>query len=233
MRCIITDDEPFALKGIKSYVEKIDFLQLVGTCEDALQLNSLLKQQPADLLFLDIEMPLLSGIDFLQQLINPPMVVFTTAYEHYALKGYELNVVDYLVKPIPFERFLKAANKAYDLFRSQSQVTPEPDFLFVKVDDKLIRVEHDAILYMEARENYVMIYTTTQKLLVHITLKSIAEQLPASQFIQCHKSYVVNTRAVVQVEGNVLFLGNAHIPMSKILRDEVINRIVNNRLVKK
>src|ERR1044071_2009531 len=129
IKCIIIDDEPMARKGLQGYVEKIDFLELAGICAEAVQLNSLLKQQPADLLFLDIEMPYITGIDFLQQSSHPPKVIFTTAYEQYAIKGYDLDILDYLLKPISFERFLKAANKAYDYFRSK-QADDHP-YLFV------------------------------------------------------------------------------------------------------
>ena len=128
IKCVITDDEPVARRGLKNYIDKIDFLELVGVCEDAIQLNSLLRQQPVDLLFLDIEMPYVSGIDFLKNYPNPPKVIFTTAYERYAISGYELDVLDYLLKPISFERFLKAANKAYDFFTQQ--LSPVQVFAF-------------------------------------------------------------------------------------------------------
>ncbi|MGN6418017.1 MAG: LytR/AlgR family response regulator transcription factor [Pseudobacter sp.] len=232
IRCIITDDEPIARKGLQGYISKVNFLSLSGVCEDALQLNGLLKQQPADLLFLDIEMPYLSGIDFLKNASNPPRVIFTTAYDQYALKGYELDVLDYLLKPISFERFLKAANKAYDYFRLLQRAEPA-DFVFVKADNKLEKVFYADILFAEAMENYVGIYTRERKLIIHSTLKALQESLPAGQFIQPHKSYLANLEAIRAIEGNILHIEQYQVPVSKYLRDAVMEKIINNRLLKK
>lgn len=225
--CIITDDEPLARKGLQGYVEKIAFLQLVGVCEDVLQLNTLLRQQPVDLLFLDIEMPYVSGIDFLRQAAHPPKVIFTTAYEQYAIRGYELDVLDYLLKPIPFERFLKAANKACDYFQlaRPGDAAGEKDHLFVKTDSRLEKVRFAEILFVEAMENYVAIYTAEKKLIIHSTLKGLQESLPAALFIQPHKSYLVNLDAIGAVEGNILHLGRYQVPISKYQKEEVMARI--------
>lgn len=232
IKCIITDDEPLARKGLQGYIEKIDFLQLVGVCEDAIQLNSLLKQQSADLLFLDIEMPYVTGIDFLKNTPQPPKVIFTTAYEQYAIKGYELDVLDYLLKPISFERFLKSANKAYDYFVSTS--AKEASYLFIKTDNKLEKVNLDELLFVEAMENYVALYTADKKLITHSTLKALQEKLPAAQFIQPHKSYVVNIQCIQSIEGNILHVGGKYqIPISKYQKDEVMERIVNNKLLRR
>lgn len=221
--CIITDDEPMARKGLQGYVEKIDFLELVGVCEDAVQLNSLLKQGPADLLFLDIEMPYITGIDFLQQATNPPKVVFTTAYEQYAIKGYELDVLDYLLKPISFDRFLRTANKAFDFF--QPSPAAEQSYIFIKTDSRLEKIKFADILFAEAMENYVAIYTPEKKFITHSTLKALLENLPADLFIQPHKSYLINMQAIGAVEGNILHIGKYQVPVSKYLREEVMERI--------
>lgn len=221
--CIITDDEPMARKGLQGYIEKIDFLQLAGVCEDALQLNSLLRQGAVDLLFLDIEMPYITGIEFLQQATNPPKVVFTTAYEQYAIKGYELDVLDYLLKPVSFERFLKAANKAFDYFQPANAAGK--DHLFVKTDTRLEKVKFAEILFVEAMENYVAIYTGERKLITHSTLKGLQESLPPDRFIQPHKSYLVNMDAIGAVEGNILHIGKYQVPVSKYQKDEVMERI--------
>lgn len=231
IRCIITDDEPMARKGLQGYVEKIDFLQLVGVCEDAVQLNSLLRQDPVQLLFLDIEMPYITGIDFLKNTPNPPKVIFTTAYEQYAIKGYELDVLDYLLKPISFDRFVKAANKAYDYFQTRQQA--DQPYIFVKSDGRLEKVNFDEILFVEALENYVAIHTASRKLITHSTLKGMQENLPAKQFIQPHKSYLVNISAINSIEGNLLHIGKFQVPISKYLKDEVMERIVNHKLLKK
>ncbi|MCS3797486.1 LytR/AlgR family response regulator transcription factor [Niastella sp. OAS944] len=232
IKCVITDDEPLARKGLQGYIEKIDFLQLTGVCEDAIQLNSLLKQQSADLLFLDIEMPYVTGIDFLKNTPQPPKVIFTTAYEQYAIKGYELDVLDYLLKPISFERFLKAANKAYDFFASTS--AKEASYLFIKTDNKLEKVNLDELLFVEAMENYVALYTADKKLITHSTLKALQEKLPAARFIQPHKSYLVNIQCIQSIEGNILHIGGKYqIPISKYQKDEVMERIVNNKLLRR
>ena len=232
IKCVITDDEPIARKGLQGYIEKIDFLQLVGVCEDAIQLNSLLKQQSVDLLFLDIEMPYVTGIDFLKNTPQAPKVIFTTAYEQYAIKGYELDILDYLLKPISFERFLKAANKAYDYFAGTA--TKEAGYLFIKTDNKLEKVNLDELLFVEAMENYVALYTTDKKLITHSTLKALQEKLPSTRFIQPHKSYLVNIQCIQSIEGNILHLGGKYqIPISKYQKDEVMERIVNNKLLRR
>jgi DNA-binding LytR/AlgR family response regulator len=231
IRCIITDDEPMARKGLQGYVEKIDFLQLVGICEDAVQLTSLLRQEPVQLLFLDIEMPYVTGIDFLKNTPNSPKVIFTTAYEQYAIKGYELDVLDYLLKPISFDRFLKAANKAYDYFHAKQQ--PDQPYIFVKADGRLEKIYFDEILFVEALENYVAIQTAEKKLITHSTLKGMQENLPAAQFLQPHKSYLVNIACINSIEANVLHIGKFQVPISKYLKDEVMERIVNNKILKK
>lgn len=221
--CIITDDEPMARKGLHGYVQKVPSLQLVGVCENALQLNSLLQQQPVDLLFLDIEMPYLSGIELLRSLKEPPKVILTTAYENYALQGYELDVLDYLLKPISFERFMKAANKAADYFSSRQ--APAPDYAFFKVDGRLEKVVFSEVLFAEAMENYVALYTGSRKLITHATLKSVQAVLPP-HFVQPHKSYLVNPAFVTAVEGAQLHVSGYKVPLSKYQKDEVLQRLL-------
>lgn len=231
IRCIITDDEPLARKGLQGYIDKISFLDLVGVCEDAIQLNTVLKQQQVELLFLDIEMPYVTGIDFLKNITNPPKVIFTTAYERYAIQGYELDILDYLLKPISPDRFLKAVNKAYDYFQSKQNNT-QPYF-FVKTDNKLEKILFDEILFIEAMENYVAIYTADKKIITHSTLKAVQEKLPANQFIQPHKSYLVNVDRIGAIEGNILHILKYEVPVSKYQREEVLEKIINNKLLKK
>ena len=191
----------------------------------------MLKQQAVDLIFLDIEMPYITGIDFLKNAVNPPKVIFTTAYESYALKGYELDVFDYLLKPISFERFLKAANKAFDFF-SEKQKRDET-YIFIKTDNKLEKVHFTDILFAEAMENYVALYLTDRKLITHIPLKTLLESLPAENFIQPHKSYIVNIHSIRSIEGNRLHIATYQVPISKYLKEEVLLRVINNRLLKK
>ncbi len=232
IKCIVTDDEPFARKGLQGYIQQIDFLELKGVCENALELNSLLKQETVDLLFLDIEMPYMTGIEFLRNLSTPPRVIFTTAYEKYALQGFELEVLDYLLKPISFERFLRAANKAYDYFRQQ-QPGASNDYIFVKADSRLEKIHFADILFAEALENYVAIYTREKKIIIHLTLKMLQEKLPAGAFVQPHKSYIVSIDKINSIEGNILHVATYQVPISKYQKEELMEKIVNSKLLKR
>lgn len=234
LRCIITDDEPFAAKGLKGYVEKIDFLELVAVCENALELNQALKGQEVDLLFLDIQMPHITGVEWLKTMKPPlPMVVFTTAHPHYAIEGYELDILDYLLKPIPFARFLKAANKANELFLFRHQTQTPRDYFFVKTDQRLEKVKFDDILLVEALQNYVIIHTTTEKLIAHLTLKTLKDNLPEKNFIQPHRSFLVALDKIKAIEGNQIMLPPNHlVPISKQQREDVLRQIVNFQLMK-
>ena len=219
--CVITDDEPMARKGLENYVEKISFLQLAGICEDAMQLNELLQKQKVDLLFLDIEMPYLTGIELLKTVKDPPKVILTTAYENYAMQGFELDVLDYLLKPISFERFLKAVNKAADYFASRKQ--PSNDFLFIKADGRLEKIFFRTIVLVEALKNYVRIHTPSKKWMTHATLKSVQAMLPG-HFVQPHKSWLVNPDYITSLEGNLLHCGQQKIPISKYQKEEVLQK---------
>jgi two-component system LytT family response regulator len=226
--CIITDDEPFARKGLQGYIEKIGFLDLKGVCEDAIQLSDLLQQQPVDLLFLDIQMPHITGVEFVRALSNPPKVIFTTAFEQYALQGFELDVIDYLLKPIPYERFLKSAWKARDYFalREEKSSSPAIPYMFAKANGKLEKINFDEILFIEGMENYAAIYFENKKLIIHTTIKALLEKLPAGQFIQTHKSYIAAINKVESIEGNTLHIQKNQVPVSKYLREVVLGRIV-------
>jgi DNA-binding LytR/AlgR family response regulator len=229
--CVITDDEPVARKGLQGYVEKVDFLRLEGVFDNAISLNSFLKENRVDLLLLDIEMPYLSGLDLLKSLTNPPKVIFTTAYEQYALKGYELEVTDYLLKPISFERFLKAVNRVYNETAPQTAAPQEAPHLFVKTDSKLEKVLLDDILYVEAMENYIALHTIRGRLITHSTLKSLVEHLPSATFIQVHKSYVVHIGKITHLEGNMIGIGKASIPLSRGLKEGVMETLLRNKLL--
>jgi len=225
--CIITDDEPFARKGLQGYVEKINFLDLKGVCEDALQLSDLLQKQPVDLLFLDIQMPHISGVDFIKALARPPKVIFTTAFEQYAVQGFELDIMDYLLKPISYERFLKAALKARDYFalrETTSQATVP--YIFIKVNGKLEKINFDDILFIEGMENYVAIHLANKKLITHSTIKGLFEKLPQGRFIQTHKSFIAAINKIDTIEGNTLHIKQYQVPVSKYLREAVLGQIV-------
>ncbi len=225
--CIITDDEPFARKGLQGYVEKIGFLDLKGTCEDALQLSDMLQKHHVDLLFLDIQMPHITGIEFIKALPKPPKVIFTTAFEQYALQGFELDVIDYLLKPISYERFLKAAWKARDYFALREEKNdPTTSYLFVKANGRLEKIIFEEILFIEGMENYVAVHLTDKKLIVHTTIKALFEKLPGGQFIQTHKSYLVAVDKVESIEGNTLHIQQYQVPVSKNLRNEVLRCVL-------
>jgi len=227
--CIITDDEPFARKGLQGYVEKIGFLDLKATCEDALQLGNELQSRNSgiDLLFLDIQMPHITGVEFIKALSRPPKVIFTTAFEEYALQGFELDVIDYLLKPISYERFLKAAWKARDFFalREDKGAATAP-YIFLKSNGKLEKITFDEILFIEGMENYVSVFLENKKIITHITIKALLEKLPAGQFIQTHKSYIAAINKVESIEGNTLHIQKHQVPISKNLRDVVLGQIV-------
>jgi two-component system LytT family response regulator len=223
--CIITDDEPYARKGLQAYVEKTSFLDLRGLCEDAMELGEMLKQQPVDLLFLDIQMPHISGVEFLRQLANPPKVIFTTAFKEYAIDGFELDVLDYMLKPISHERFMKAAYKAKDYFDLKGNTNP-PNYLFVKADGRLEKIVFDEVLFLEGMENYVIIHTAGKKVITHSTLKSLMEKLPKQAFLQTHKSYIIALNKISAVEGNMLHVGDKQVPISRQLREQVLGRII-------
>lgn len=235
LTCIITDDEPFAVKGLKNYIEKIDFLVLKGVCESALELNQVLQNQEIDLLFLDIQMPHLTGIEFLKSFKGKlPLVIFTTAYSEYALEGYELDILDYLLKPISFPRFLKAANKAKDFFELTQKTEMVKDYFFIKSEKRLEKIEIKEILFIESMQNYVIIHLENEKIVALITLKSVKEQLPEKKFIQPHRSFLVAFDKIKALEGNQIILTNDyHIPISKYQKEDVMSQIVNFQLSKK
>lgn len=233
INCLIVDDEPLARKGIVEYVKEVEFLHLVGECATAAQAAGIMAGNPVDLLLLDIQMPRLSGIDFLKSLPKPPMAIFTTAYTEYALEGYALDVIDYLVKPIPFDRFLKAVTKANDfhLLRQKGNEQLNTEYFFVKSNGKYERVAYSEILYVESMQNYVVIHMTSQKLIVYMTLAGMEEHLPPQAFMKVHKSFIVSVAQVNAIENNEIIVRSARVPVSRALRDEVMKRIVGNNLV--
>lgn len=235
LNCLIVDDEPVARKGLAEYVGEVEFLNLVGQCENALKANAVLNESTVDLIFLDIQMPKLTGIEFLKTLKNPPLVIFTTAYAEYAIEGYTLDVVDYLLKPISFDRFLKSVQKALEIhtFKHQPPQTKSADYFFVKSDSKFEKVRYDDVTYIEALQNYVIIHTGAKKLITYLTMTGLESQLPKDQFLKVHKSYIVSVPQIKAIDGNELLIGEARIPISRNLKDEVVNQIIGNKLFKR
>jgi DNA-binding LytR/AlgR family response regulator len=237
LNCVIIDDEPIARKLLQEYIEETDFLVLVGTAENPLKATGLINKLEVDLIFLDINMPKMNGFDFLRSANNLPMVIMTTAYGQYALDGFEMAVVDYLVKPFSLDRFLKASQKALELKSlKQKKPTPEktePGYFYVKCDGKIEKVLYDELVYIEAMANYVTLYTLHNKLVVYLTIKGILERLPPERFLQVHKSYIVNIDSVKTIEGNMLHLGTTKITIGLSFLDEVMNRLLKDRFIKR
>jgi DNA-binding LytR/AlgR family response regulator len=237
LNCVIIDDEPIARKLLQEYIEETDFLTLVGTAENPLKATGLISKLDVDLIFLDINMPKMNGLDFLRSANNLPMIIMTTAYGQYALDGFEMAVVDYLVKPFSLERFLKASQKALELKTlKQKKSTPEktePGYFYVKCDGKIEKVLYDELVYIEAMANYVTLYTLNNKLVVYLTIKGILERLPPEKFLQVHKSYIVNIDSVKTIEGNMLHLGITKITIGLSFLDEVMNRLLKDRFIKR
>ncbi len=237
LNCVIIDDEPIARKLLQEYIEETDFLVLVGTAENPLKATSLINSLEVDLIFLDINMPKMNGFDFLRSTHNLPMVIMTTAYGQYALEGFEMAVIDYLVKPFSLERFLKASQKALGLKTlKQKKLIPEktePEYFYVKCDGKIEKVIYDELVYIEAMANYVTLYTLHDKLIVYLTIKGILEKLPPEKFIQVHKSHIVNINNVKTIEGNMLHLGATKITIGLSFLDEVMKRLLKDRFIKR
>ncbi len=230
--CLIVDDEQLAQELLESHITKMPYLNLVAKCSDAISAIQVLQQQPIDILFCDIEMPNLSGIDFIAQLQNPPAVIFTTAYSEYALKGFELEAIDYLLKPIEFERFFKATNKA---IRSKNQsfqsivspitITQKEEYFFIKSDQKIHRIEFNDVLFIEALQKYIRIYTSQNKIMSLFSLSKIYEQLPSNNFFRVHRSFIVNIDKIEHIEGNMIRIGEHTIPVSKGQKEPFIEHL--------
>jgi DNA-binding LytR/AlgR family response regulator len=232
--CLIVDDEPLARKGLEEYVNEVAFLQLAGSCENAMKASAFLNESKIDLMLLDIQMPKLSGIDFLKTLKSPPLIIFTTAFSEYALESYSLDVIDYLVKPIPFDRFLKAVQKAFDFHTLKQKAGPDTgNFFFIKCDHKYEKVNYPDVLYIEAMQNYCILHTPERKLITYITMTSLEEQLPGNRFLKVHKSFIVSLEKIKALDGNEILIGNARIPISRGIKDAVVNKIMGNNLFKR
>ena len=237
LNCLIIDDEPLARKGLREYVQEIDFLHCVASCENALKAASFLNQEKIDLIYLDIHMPKLSGIEFLKTLKNPPLTIITTAYSDYALEGYSLDVIDYLVKPINFDRFLKASQKALEFFelkaRAEHNAASPVDYFFVRCDRKFEKVFFRDLSYIEGLQNYAVIHVGNKKLITYITLTSLENQLPKDRFLKVHKSFIISVPHVKAIEKDEIIMDNARIPISRSLQEQVVRQILGNNLFKR
>lgn len=226
-KCLVIEDEPLAQNVLRKYIDEHPSLELAGICANALDAQAMLAKQPVAILFLDINLPKLSGISFLKSLSHAPLVIFTTAYPEYAVEGFELDAIDYLVKPFSFERFLKAVNKALEKLErpSTSNTTSIPNSIFIKSGKKVYKINLDDILYLEALDDYVKVVTAQNNYLVNDTMKSLLEELPATHFIRVHKSFIIATGKIVFFEGNYVKIGTREIPIGASYREEIFNRL--------
>jgi DNA-binding LytR/AlgR family response regulator len=237
LKCVIIDDEPVARRLLREYIEDISFLEVIGEADHPLKAQAILDSETVDLIFLDINMPKLTGIEFLKTRSSLPMVIMTTAYAEHALDGFTLDVLDYLVKPFSFSRFLKACNKAKEYhelkMKAGKNVRVNEDYFFVKCNGRLEKVLYDDLLFVEAALNYVLLHTINNKMIVYLTIKSIIENLPGESFIKVHKSFIVNMHKIRSIEGNIIHIGNAEIPISQNCQDEVMRIILRNKMLKR
>lgn len=233
--CLIVDDEPNAVQLLEDHIRKVPFLQLKAKCYDAFEVLEFLKSDTVQLIFMDINMPQLSGMDLAAMLPKDQHIIFSTAYANYALEGYEYNAVDYLLKPVTFKRFMQAVTKAQSLFAQPRQeavvkeIPAHAGYIFVKSGKQLIKVEYDKVLYLEALKEYVNIVTADSKMMIYKRMKELEEQLPAN-FIRIHNSYIVNIDHIQHIADNQVVIGKAKLPVSTSYREAFL-QLVNKRLL--
>ncbi len=227
--CLAVDDEPPALEVLKKYITSVHTLELAGTCADAIEATNFLQHTQVDLLFLDIKMPELLGTDFIKTLKNPPKVIFTTAYRKFAIEGFELDAVDYLLKPVSFERFLKAVNKAMELPHHQSaavvlrdqKVLQVPESIYFRSDRKMVKVAMDEILYVESLKDYIKVVTKNRTIVTKHAISSLEENLPRNNFLRIHRSFIVALDKIDSYSAELVEIGKQELPISRMYRYEV------------
>lgn len=232
-KCMIVDDEPLARDLIRGHIEKLENFEIVAECDNAMKALSALREKHIELIFMDIQMPQITGIEFLKTLKHPPKVILTTAYREYALEGFELDVVDYLVKPITFERFLKSVNKYYQMCQDQVQVVPgsnservnEESFIYVKENKKVIKVYLSEIRYVEGLSEYVQIYTDKRKIITKTSMSLMEEKLPTSNFLRIHKSFIVQVSKIEAFTANTIEIQGKELPIGRNFKNAVLNSL--------
>ncbi len=230
IRCLVVDDEPPAREIIRRYIEQIPGLQLAGECGNALQAFAFLQQNTVDLIFLDIHMPQLNGNDFLKTLKFPPKVIFTTAFSEYALEGYELDIVDYLLKPVPFDRFLKSVNKAFQLTQTKAESIPTEEkknesFVYFRADRKMIKVMLPDILYIESMKDYIKVFTKGETIITKQSISAVEAMLPEREFIRVHRSYIVSLAHIRSFTSEIIEIEKTELPIGKLYRNEVLKTL--------
>ena len=231
-RCLIVDDEPLAIEVIETYLNNLSDIEIVGKCENAVQAFELIKKKAVDLIFLDIQMPQITGIDFIKTLLNPPKVIFTTAYRQYAIDGFDLNVVDYLLKPIPIDRFLKAMDKYYvsiqqkpeaDVLISQAKIENDP-YIFVKSERKMIKIFLDEIYFLESLKDYVTIYKKDKKIITKNQIGFFEQALPNDKFLRIHRSFIVSISKIEAYTPNSIEILNKNLPIGRNYKNEIMKK---------
>ncbi|MBB6498905.1 LytR/AlgR family response regulator transcription factor [Pedobacter cryoconitis] len=234
LQCLVIDDEPLARTAISDFCSKLDFLTVAGTCATAMEASTYIQQGNIDLLFLDINMPYLSGLEFLESLEHPPLTILTTAYSEHALEGYRLQIVDYLLKPITFKRFYQAALKARQLhLMSQTARHPQPvdTFLYIRQGDSFQKISWVDILFIEGMQNYAKLHFKDRELIIHQTMISLEETLPKDNFFRIHKSYLINISHIDSVSGGRIFINGNELPISRNRREELLKEVVYTKLL--
>ena len=234
LHCIIVDDEPIARKILQEFAEQVPFIEVMGQFENALKAEAFLQTNKTDLMLLDIEMPKLSGINYLKRPGVKPMVILTTAFPEYALEGYELDIIDYLLKPVAFNRFLKAVQKAKEFadLRDMPLSHTAPSWIFVRSEKRIEKIELKDILYIESLGNYVTIYSEAKNIIAYLTMKGLENQLPAGEFIKIHSSFLIAASKIEAIEGNMVKLKDKMLPVSRNCR-EALMQLVEQRLLKR
>ena len=235
LNVLIVDDEPLATEIIESYASSLSNLHVVKSCNDPIEALKTIKNENIDLLFLDIQMPELTGIEFIKSLVHPPLVIFTTAFPDYAVDGFELDAVDYLLKPISKDRFIRAVQKAEDILEHrQAQGQVHKDYIFVKADKKMLKLKFDNVLYVEGLKDYVIIRTVEGRVITLHTMKGLEQKLPQDQFLRIHRSFIVNLSKISAVVGNMIELTVANqrkqIPIGKSYKDKLFELVNDNKL---
>ena len=242
IRCLIVDDEPLALDILETFIERLDNLELVCRCNNAVEAYNCLQTEQIDLIFLDIQMPKLNGIDFLKSIPNPPKVIFTTAYRDYAVEGFELNVLDYLLKPIAFDRFLKAVAKVQPEPRpvvvtaAPAELVPagvsfKDAFIYLKADKKMVKVMLADILYIESLKDYIRVKTETKEIISYQKISFLEEKLPTDKFLRIHRSFIVSLDKIQAFSATAVDIGKTEIPIGRFYKNEVLQILGQNNLL--
>lgn len=233
LKCIVVEDELPASRILEKYISDLEQLELVKCCSNAFEAAAVLKEEKIDLIFLDIHLPKLSGINFVKTLSNPPKVIFTTAYPQYAIEGFELDAVDYLLKPFSFERFIKSVNKLeLNSVMSVPVNSKEMDYVFIKTDKKIIRLDISGLKYVESQSDYIRLVSEKDAILVLQSLKYMENILPGEEFLRCHKSFIINLKYVDRITGNIIKIGDQEIPIGRHYKQDLME-VIEKRIMNK